>query len=527
MRLAMLLASTLVGLWGSDTTFGPEVRGPFTLERNVSTWTLRVAGYEVTSPSTGPAFRIALPANLGELRGDTTRAFWIQPRGNLGQFATPVTLERLGANAWRGTIAPLDDRFSLYLLIRANDDGSLRGSFHNPDVNWTGRAPWFRVVEKEDSLELIDPATGKTRFVQPYDQNQQQIAMDFGTPIALTPRTRDAAVGFQPRTPAQTAYRYRVPLDRGDGWKTARARDVGLDEERLTALVEQLLAIDPADPNAPRVHSLLVAHRGTLVLEEYFFGYSAERPHDLRSASKSLTSLMAGITIDRHLLTIDTPVAPSSKITLAHLLTHSSGLACDDDDEQSPGNEDVMQRQQKQRDWYRYFLDLPAVHAPGTKYAYCSAGINFAGGMIAKASGAWLPELFYRDIARPMQFGRYHMNLMPDGQAYSGGGMYLRPRDFLKFGPMMLSGGRWNGKRIVSKEWIETSTAHHIATSSGGSDGYAWHRYELGGHEDFEASGNGGQFLIVIPELDLSVVFTGGNYGQYQVWKTFRELVPR
>ncbi|HYR29384.1 MAG TPA: serine hydrolase, partial [Thermoanaerobaculia bacterium] len=407
-------------------------------------------------------------------------------------------------------------------------DGSLRGSFHNPDVNWTGRAPWFRVVEKEGSLELIDPATGKTRFVQPYDKNQQQIAMDFGTPIALTPRAGETAVGFQPRTPAQTAYRYRVPLARGDGWKTARARDVGLDEERLRDLVQHLLAIDPADPNAPRVHSLLVARRGKLVLEEYFFGYSAERPHDLRSASKSLTSLMAGIAMDKPpSLTIDTPIAPSSTITLAHLLTHSSGLACDDDDEQSPGNEDVMQGQQKQRDWYRYFLDLPAAHAPGTKYAYCSAGINFAGGMIAKASGAWLPEFFDRHIARPMQIERYHVNLMPDGQGYSGGGIYMRPRDFLKFGPLMLGGGTWNGTRIVSRQWVEASTAHRIATSSGGSDGYAWHRYKLGGYEEYEASGNGGQFLIVVPELDLAVVFTAGNYGQYRVWKTFREELVR
>ena len=514
MRLAILLASALVGLWGSDTTFGPEVRGPFTLERTASAWTLRVAGYEVSSPVNGPGLRIPLPANLGELRGTTTRAFWIQPRGNLGQFATPVALEQFAPNAWRGTIAPLDDRLSLYLLIRAGEDGSLRGSFHNPDVNWTGRAPWFRIVEKEGSLELIDPATGKVRFVQPYDKHQQQIAMDFGAPIALMPRTREQAIGFQPRTPVQTSYSYRVPLDRGDGWKTARARDVGLDEESLRKLVEHVLAIDLAERDAPRIHSLLVARHGRLVLEEYFFGYSADRPHDLRSASKALTSLMAGIAA----LPADSPIAPGSNITLAHLLTHTSGLACDDDDEKSPGNEDVMQGQQTQNDWYRYFLDLPVVHRPGTKYAYCSAGINFAGGMVAKTTGAWLPEFFDSHIARPMQFGRYHIKLMPEGQAYGGGGMYLRPRDFLKFGPMLLAGGTWNGKRIASKEWLETST----------SRSYAWHRHKLGDYDEYEASGNGGQFLIVVPELDLAVVITAGNYGQYRVWKTFREeLVPR
>lgn len=513
MRLAIVLASALVGLWGTETTFGPEVRGPFTLERTASAWTLRVAGFEVSAPATGDEFRIALPSALGELRGSTTRAFWIQPRGNLGQFATPVALERSGPNAWRGTIAPLEDRLSLYLLIR-NDDGTLKGSFHNPEVNWNGRAPWFRVEETEANIELLDPASGKVRFVQPYDKNQQQIAMDFGVPVALTPRTREHAVGFQPRTPPSTSYRYRVPLERGDGWRTARARDVGLDEELLRKLVEHIVATDSAAHDSARIHSVLVARHGRLVLEEYFFGYSADRPHDLRSASKSLTSLMVGIAM----LPPDSPIAPGSPITIAHLLTHTSGLACDDDDEKSPGNEDVMQAQRKQNDWYRYFLDLPAVHPPGTNYAYCSAGINFAGGIVAKTTGTWLPEFFDRHIARPMQIERYHMNLMPDGQGYAAGGIYMRPRDFLKFGPMLLGGGVWNGKRIVSKQWIETSTSKR----------YAWHRHKLGEYDEYEASGNGGQFLIVVPKLDLAVVITAGNYGQGRVWTTFRdELVPR
>lgn len=228
-------------------------------------------------------------------------------------------------------------------------------------------------------------------------------------------------------------------------------------------------------------------------------------------------------------LTVDSPIDPRHpKITVAHLLTHTSGLACDDDDPNSPGNEDVMQGQQTQNDWHRYFLDLPVVHEPGTKYAYCSAGINFAGGIVGKRMQMWLPDFFDRHVARPLQFGPYHVNLMPNGEAYGGGGIYMRPRDFLKLGQTYLGGGMWNGRRIVSKEWVRASTAHRVQTSGGGSDGYAWHRHVLGGHPTYEASGNGGQFAIVIPDLELVVAITAGNYGQYTTWRTFREeLVPR
>jgi CubicO group peptidase (beta-lactamase class C family) len=538
----------LVGLWGCETSFGPQVRGILTLERQASAWTVRVDGFEASFPVTGDDIRVALPGGNGELRarledgGSVIRGFWIQPRGNLGQYASPVRLDRVRPDAWRGNVTPLEERFSMYLLIGRNDDGSLKGAFHNPEVNWNGRAPWFRVVRDGENIKLIDPATGKLRFVQPYDEGQKRITMDFGAPFALTPRTPDQAVGFFPRSPAATSYRYRAPLAQRDGWQPARAGDAGMDEELLRAFVERIMTTDPAGADAPRIHSLLVARHGKLVLEEYFFGFTAEQTHDLRSASKTFTSLMAGIAMDHHrALTIDTAIDPlfprnpagnRAPITIGHLLTHSSGLACDDNDDASPGNEEVMQNQQKQTDWYRYFLDLPVLHAPGTTYAYCSGGINLVAGVVGKTTGTWLPEFFDRQIARPLQIEQYHMNLMPTGDAYGGGGIYMRPRDFLKLGQLYLNGGVWNGKRIVSDEWVKSSTAHQIRTNTGGSDGYGWHRYTLraGGHDhqEYEASGNGGQFLIVVPDLDLAIVITAGNYNQYRVWRTFRdELVPQ
>ena len=147
-------------------------------------------------------------------------------------------------------------------------------------------------------------------------------------------------------------------------------------------------------------------------------------------------------------------------------------------------------------------------------------------------------------MARPLQFAPYAWNLAPNGEGYAGGGARLRPRDLLKIGQMYLDGGAWNGKRIVSKSWIERSTEPLVEvnekttgldtealhnTSAGGADGYAWHSFIVTAGErkfrEYEAAGNGGQMLIVIPELELAVVMTGGNYNQGFIWGRWRDEI--
>jgi CubicO group peptidase (beta-lactamase class C family) len=111
-----------------------------------------------------------------------------------------------------------------------------------------------------------------------------------------------------------------------------------------------------------------------------------------------------------------------------------------------------------------------------------------------------------------------------------GGGTHIRPRDELKLGQLYLDGGVWNGKRVVSKSWVEASTVPHPMNAKG-TDGYNWHTSQIKAgdrtYREYEANGNGGQLLMVLPELDLVVFFTAGNYGNYQVWRRFREeLLP-
>jgi CubicO group peptidase (beta-lactamase class C family) len=133
---------------------------------------------------------------------------------------------------------------------------------------------------------------------------------------------------------------------------------------------------------------------------------------------------------------------------------------------------------------------------------------------------------------------------MPTGEGYLGGGAFVRPRDLLKLGQAFLDGGVWNGRRIVDSAWVALSTAPHAEISpastglsaeefgnfyGAGLDGYAWHLGTLrtGGRDyrEYEASGNGGQLLIVVPELELAVVFTGGNYVQGGIWGRWRQEI--
>ena len=169
------------------------------------------------------------------------------------------------------------------------------------------------------------------------------------------------------------------------------------------------------------------------------------------------------------------------------------------------------------------------------------------GATLTTATGTWLPELFERTIARPLQFGLYYWNLMPTDEGYLGGGAYVRPRDLLKLGQAYLDGGVWHGRRLVDTSWVTRSTSPQMEISEAttgldssqfpefyteGVDGYAWHLSRLRSGEriypDYAASGNGGQLLIVVPELELTVVFTAGNYGQGGIWGRFRdEIVPK
>jgi CubicO group peptidase (beta-lactamase class C family) len=189
-----------------------------------------------------------------------------------------------------------------------------------------------------------------------------------------------------------------------------------------------------------------------------------------------------------------------------------------------------MQQQTQEPDWYRYTLNVAAVSAPGEKIVYCSAKPNLAAGMLEKIAGEPLPEMFYRLVAKPMHMSNYHLFLTPTGTAYGGGGHHFTTRDFMKLTQLFLNNGKWEGRQIVSREWVRKSSAALRQLSAVQSYGYLWNsvEYPYRGRKvhAFFAAGNGGQVYMGIPDLDLLIAFTGGNYADRVLFRVQRNFVP-
>lgn len=554
---------SLAGLWGVEQSFGPLVRGELTIDGRQAPWTASTSGFQALVQRSGDRITLVLPGGAGEFRGHLDTAGrvidgdWLQPAGvvNNNRYATPVRLSAVSPRVWRGSVVPEDDRISFYVSIQSQPGGALRAVIINPEFNLFRRRS-YDVTLHGSAVTFTNPKRSNDTFTGAYDRATDTFSLhllDAVPPLLLSRRDQANAVGYFARTPATGTFAYAVPIPGADGWATASLADVGLDQRPIASLVEKILSAPP-DDNPVDIDSLLIARHGKLVFEQYFHGYDASRPHDMRSASKTFAPVLAGLAHDRGApISPDTPVFPlfsdqrpfahldarKSRLSLRDLMTMTSGFACDDNNDSSPGNEDNMQNQSAQPDWYKYTLDLPMAADPGGRHAiYCSGDLNLVGGAVARATHSWLPEFFDRYLARPLQFGTYHMNLMPTGEAYMGGGLHLLPRDELKLGQLYLSRGVWNGKRIISADWVRESTTAH-STFDPQTDYDAPHEYGFGWHINqlhagnrtfrvFGAGGNGGQIVMVIPDLDMVVAFNGGSYGEFAKWYRWGlQLVPQ
>jgi CubicO group peptidase (beta-lactamase class C family) len=168
--------------------------------------------------------------------------------------------------------------------------------------------------------------------------------------------------------------------------------------------------------------------------------------------------------------------------------------------------------------------------APGEKAVYCSCNPNLALGVVSRATGESPYDLFDRLVAYPMKIERYGWGGDRAGNPYGGGGMQLLPRDFMKFGQLMLNGGSWGGYRILGCEFVARASAplYHLR---GLYYGYLWwsvdYPYKDRTIRGFYAGGAGGQSVIVFPDLDLVIASFGGNYSSTGTFFMQRTVVPR
>jgi CubicO group peptidase (beta-lactamase class C family) len=333
---------------------------------------------------------------------------------------------------------------------------------------------------------------------------------------------------------------YQAPKQTDDGWQTASPADVGLDEQQLREAVERI-----KDKTYQNVDSLLIVKEGKLVFEAYFDGnewdydspqfrgelvhYGAETRHNLASVTKSFTSILVGIALDQGAIqSVDDPVFSyfpqyahlsderKATITLKHLLTMSSGLRWNEGElPYSDPNNDLV-RLFTEPDPIDYILSRPLVTEPGVKFYYGGDNTNLLGEVIRSATGQRMDVFAEEHLFGPLDITDYAWDFINPDMIHASGNLQLRPRDMAKLGQLCLNGGMWEGQRIVSEAWIAESTQKHVTHSATSGYGYQWwletYRVRPASVDTFAALGWGGQKIIVLPDLAMVVVFTGGNY---------------
>jgi CubicO group peptidase (beta-lactamase class C family) len=330
-----------------------------------------------------------------------------------------------------------------------------------------------------------------------------------------------------------------VPVARDDGWSIASINeDKLIDRAALCRMADRLAASSDAN-----VHAVLVARGGKLVFERYFTGsdeingrpvgkvtFDADTLNNVKSVSKSVASLAVGIAIDRGLIgSINEPIfslfpelsdlrsPEKERIQLLHALTMSMGLEWVEATPSNEGNNDE-ERMHRAPDPCRYVLGLASTAPAGQEFFYNTGALTLVSAIIRKATGRPLDEFARATLFEPLGITGVEW-IRVKGDTDAGGGLRLRPRDMAKIGQLILAGGRWNDRQVVSKAWIDASMTPRMDATNLFFYGYLWWlgRSLLNGREVHWAGalGRGGQSIRIVPELDLVVVVTAGYYQDY------------
>jgi CubicO group peptidase (beta-lactamase class C family) len=273
-----------------------------------------------------------------------------------------------------------------------------------------------------------------------------------------------------------------------------------------------LAAAGDAGSGLPRLYSLLVAWRGTTVLERYYHGTRPTSLADIKSASKSVLSALVGIAIDRGFLKgVSQPIGPffpeladqpaKRLITIGDLLTMRSGL-------ESTSNRNYGAWVQS-RDWVRYVLSRTLLESPGTSMRYSTGNTHLLSAILTKATGRSTWQFAQESLAAPLGLSLAPWTRDPQGIYFGGNEMAMTPRELLAFGELYRNHGRANGRTIVPEAWVADSLAVRTYSPRNGQGyGYGWWSSNLAGYDAHFAWGFGGQYVFLVPALELTIVTT-------------------
>jgi CubicO group peptidase (beta-lactamase class C family) len=270
----------------------------------------------------------------------------------------------------------------------------------------------------------------------------------------------------------------------------------------------------------------VVVRHGYEVAEIYFHPFREGQRHILYSCTKSVVSALIGIAIEKgYIQGVDQPVLDffpdytpenldeqKESMTLEDLLTMSTGFECRDSylyDNRG------LREMHNSEDWVQFVLDLPMEHEPGTQFEYCNGASFLLSAIITETTGMSALDFAREVLFKPLGITDASWDASPNGINLGYTNLFLQPEDMAKFGYLFLHGGEWDGEQVVPAAWVEVSTREHIAAGTlQDSYGYQWWINDDG---YYMAIGYNGQFIFVLPDLDMVVVMVSGRYrGDYE-----------
>ena len=364
--------------------------------------------------------------------------------------------------------------------------------------------------------------------------------------VCLLPLVVLACAGIEPASVTNP------PVGRDGGWQIGSLQAAGFDGEKMQQLESKLQS--GGHPNA---HAVLVEHAGKLVFETYLAGedrsmgeslgyreFDLASLHDLRSISKSVTSLLLGIALAEDFETaLSRPIieyfpelageaaSGVDRITLHQVLTMSTGQQWNEMEVPYSSRDNDEIRLYYQPDPLPYVLGKPVLRIPGEDWYYNGGTTMLLAEIIVRVSGMEFLDFAQQALFDPL--GIEPANVEWRGLGFwwqrprlpsAMSGLRLRARDLAKIGSLVLHQGRWANRQVVPRAWVRVSSQRHMEQtfpiwSNDGVYGYGyqwWHGRFSGDFGELTALtgvGYGGQRLFVIPGRDIVVTIFAGNYG--------------
>ena len=304
------------------------------------------------------------------------------------------------------------------------------------------------------------------------------------------------------------------------GWIGSSLAEQGMDPQLVAAGISQL------ESNFLNLHSLLIVRHGFLVVEKYYGGFGPTKSQDVASVNKSFLSALIGIAIDQGAIPgIDQKMMDyfpeyasevdthAYDITLAHLLTMTSGFYWPEVHPFPSFMDDAFNSIAPEKALFH----SPITSTPGTIFNYCTACTHVLSIILQDATGIPAQDFAQKYIMDPLGISSDDWSWYRNAFGYNTGGwgFELTPRDMAKFGYLYLHDGIWDGEQIVPAEWVRQSRLTHINLGESNVPpyrnfgyGYLWWTTLLGGHPAYYAVGHGGQYIFILPSLDMIVVIT-------------------